>query len=62
METIRVTGEINAKLEPRYAGKRPLQIAMYKSVPIPFIKSAIEGSTFSKNGTSTVAPNMANKC
>ena len=56
------TGEINAKLEPKYAGNLPLQIIKYKSVPIPFINKAVAGFTCNKNGTNTVEPNIANKC
>ena len=56
------TGEIKAKLEPRYAGNRHLQIVKYSNVPIPFMNKAVAGSTCSKKGTSTVEPNMAKRC
>ena len=39
------TGEIKAKLDPKYAGNRHLQMNKYKRVPIPFIKRQVAGST-----------------
>ena len=56
------TGEMNAKLEPRYDGIRPLVMNRYSSVPIPFINRQVVGLTLNKNGTSTVEPNIANRC
>src|SRR5215208_6644600 len=43
---------MKANEEPRYAG----------SVPTPEVKSVTEVSSPTRNGTSTVAPNMANRC
>ena len=41
---------------------RPLVMNRYSSVPIPFINRHVVGLTLNKNGTSTVEPNIANKC
>ena len=41
---------------------RPFVMNRYSSVPIPFINRQVVGLTLNKNGTSTVEPNMANKC
>ena len=56
------TGEIKAKLEPRYAGILPLHKNRYKSVPIPLNSRTVAGLTLNKIGTSTVEPNMAKRC
>ena len=37
------TGEIKAKLDPRYAGILPLQIKRYISVPMPLNSSTVAG-------------------
>ena len=35
---------------------------IYNNVPIPFINKQVVGLTLKRNGTSTVAPNIANRC
>src|SRR5699024_12226456 len=54
-------GDRNAKLEPRYAGAFPFVIRINSSVPTPFIKSTTAGLIPNIKGTSTDAPNMANR-
>ena len=56
------TGEINAKLEPRYAGILPLQIKRYSNVPMPLNSRTVAGLMWNRTGTRTVAPNIANRC
>ena len=57
-----MTGEIKAKLEPKYEGILPLVIKIYSSVPRPFINKQVVGLTLNKNGTKTVEPNIAKRC
>ena len=35
---------------------------MYSSVPRPFMNRQVVGLTLNRKGTSTVEPNMANRC
>ncbi|COS37314.1 Uncharacterised protein [Streptococcus pneumoniae] len=55
-------GVMKAKLEPKYAGILALVMSMYNNVPIPDASNAAEIGSPVKNGTSTVDPNIANKC
>jgi len=53
---------INAKLEPRKTGTMPLVQRWNINVPIPAQRRATEGFVPTMDGTSTVAPNIANTC
>ena len=55
-------GVIKAKLEPKYAGIFARVMSMYNKLPIPEASSAADIGICVKNGTSTVEPNIANKC
>jgi hypothetical protein len=57
-----IRGGIKAKEEPRKAGTfAPVQIMKIK-VPVPAVKSAVDGLSPTRIGTRIVAPNMANTC
>ena len=56
------TGDINAKLDPKYAGIFLFVMKAYNKVPIPLKNKTVAGSIFKRIGTKTDDPNIANKC
>ena len=56
-----IIGAMNAKLLPRKMGTLPFVTAWKINVPKPAVKRATEGSSPTRSGTSTVAPNATNR-
>ena len=52
----------NANEDPKNAGILPLVIKWNNNVPRPANNNVVETSNPVNKGTSTVAPNIANKC
>ena len=56
-----IMGAMKAKLLPRKMGTLPLVAAWNINVPMPAVKRATDGSSPTRSGTRTVAPNATNR-